>query len=83
MKAFDYENIPNLNWQHAVKKPIPIRVCQIDEPFTVESLEGTLTAKAGDYLVIGIRGEMYAMDQEIFRESYDVVDLEAHSDEPQ
>ena len=73
MKAFTSEDIPRLNWQQAVKKPIPIRVCQIDEPFTVQSMEGQLTAKAGDYLVIGIRGEMYAIDQEIFRETYDVL----------
>ena len=84
MKAFDNKEIPDLNWQYAVKKPIPIRVCQIDEPFTVESMEGTLSAKAGDYLVVGIRGEMYAMDQGIFRESYDVVDPPApnNDDEP-
>ena len=76
MKNFKAGEIPDLNWQKAVKKPIPIRVFQMDEAFTVETMEGTLSAKAGDYLVVGVRGEMYAIDQEIFRETYDVVEEE-------
>jgi len=55
------------------KKPIPIKAIQIHEPFQVETLEGTFTGKAGDYLVEGIKGELYACDREIFEESYDKV----------
>lgn len=73
MKTFKNGEIPELNWERAVKKPIPIRVFQIDEPFSIETMEGTMQAKAGDYLVVGIRGEMYAIDQEIFQETYDVL----------
>ena len=73
MKKFHADTVPDLPWRRAVKKPIPIRVCQVDEAFTVETLEGTLSAKAGDYLVVGVRGEMYAIDREIFTETYDWV----------
>jgi hypothetical protein len=73
MKKFEAAHLPDLTWQKAIKKPIPIKVCQINENFTVETMEGTLTAKAGDYLVAGVRGEMYAIDQEIFVETYDLV----------
>ncbi len=73
MKKFKNGNLPDLPWQSAVKKPIPVRVHQIDEDFSVETLEGTLTAKAGDYLVVGVRGEMYAIAKDIFEETYDIV----------
>jgi hypothetical protein len=53
-----------------VKIPIPIDAEYMDEPFTVETLEGTMTGKAGDYLVTGIRGEQYPVDGEIFDDSY-------------
>lgn len=73
MATFKNGNIPDFSWQQAIKKPIPVRVHQVDEDFTVETLEGTLKGKAGDYLVVGVKGEMYAIDQEIFAETYDIV----------
>lgn len=53
-----------------IKKQIPVRAVQISHSFSVETLEGTMTGKAGDYLVEGIRGELYICDKEIFEESY-------------
>lgn len=55
------------------KKPIPVRAMQISEEFIVDTLEGRHTGKAGDYLMIGIRGERYPCDREIFEESYEEV----------
>ena len=54
-----------------VKKPIPIKAVQIDEDFWVETLEGNHQGKAGDYLIEGIKGELYCCDKEIFEESYE------------
>jgi hypothetical protein len=73
MLSFKNGQIPDLDFKKAVKKPIPIRVIQIQEPFSVETLEGTLEGKAGDYLMVGIRGEMYPCSREIFEETYNVV----------
>ena len=56
-----------------IKKPIPILAEQIDENFEIDTLEGTFKAKAGDYLIKGIRGELYSCDKEIFEESYEEV----------
>lgn len=53
-----------------VKKPIVIEAVQINEEFEVDTLEGTMKGKADDYLVVGIKGEMYPVDKEIFEESY-------------
>jgi hypothetical protein len=43
----------------------------MSEPFTVDTLEGVQRGKAGDYLAIGLHGEMYPIDKEVFEETYD------------
>lgn len=53
-----------------VKRRIPIRAMQINEPFEVKTMEGVFIAKAGDYLIEGIKGELYSCDRKIFEESY-------------
>lgn len=55
-----------------IKKPIPITAEQMAEAFYVDTLEGRMYGKPGDYLVTGIHGERYPCDQTIFEESYDV-----------
>jgi hypothetical protein len=65
--------IPKLPFQQAVKKPIPVKCIQMDEPFIVETMEGPMKGKAGDYLIIGIKGEAYPCDKEIFEETYEIV----------
>jgi len=62
---------PNLT--KYVKKPIPIQAMSISEPFVVDTLEGKHTGNAGDYLVIGVRGERYPVRKDIFEESYEAV----------
>ena len=66
--------IPNYAFRKAVKKPIPIRCIQMQEPFRVETMEGTLEGKAGDFLMVGIKGEMYPCDKKIFEETYDLIE---------
>ena len=66
--------IPPLDFKKAVKKPIPVRCVQINEPFEVQTMEGLMQGKAGDYLMIGPRGEMYPCDLDIFNETYDIID---------
>jgi hypothetical protein len=41
----------------------------------VYTLEGTMTAKMGDYLIKGGRGEFYFCDKDIFHESYTEVEM--------
>lgn len=53
-----------------VKKPIPVKAKQMPKAFMVMTLEGIMRGKKGDFLVIGIRGERYPVDQEIFKASY-------------
>ncbi|HMG15425.1 MAG TPA: hypothetical protein VK590_08270 [Saprospiraceae bacterium] len=58
------------------KKPIEIEAYQMNEDFHVETLEGTMNGKTGDYVIIGIRGELYICNEEIFNSTYDFVDIE-------
>ena len=57
-----------------VKKPIPIEAVQMDKPFEVNTMEGKMKGKAGDYLVTGVKGEQYPVDKEIFEETYRMVE---------
>jgi hypothetical protein len=53
-------------------KTTPTFVTQVLEPFEVDTLEGVHTGKAGDYLAIGIHGEMYPIDKDVFDATYEV-----------
>jgi hypothetical protein len=55
------------------KKPIEIQACQMREKFEVYTLEGVMKGKEGDYLLIGINGEYYPCDKDIFEKTYDNV----------
>ncbi|MCA0132378.1 PGDYG domain-containing protein [Winogradskyella alexanderae] len=74
MLKFKQHNIPDLEFQSAIKKPIPIRCIQINESFEVETLEGIMRGKRGDWLMIGVNGEMYPCDKGIFEKTYDLTD---------
>ena len=74
MKRFFQDENPKLDFKRALKKPIPIKCIQIDEPFEVESMEGLVKGKAGDWLMIGISGEKYVCDNAIFQKTYDIVE---------
>lgn len=73
MLYFKKEEIPSYNFQLAIKKPIPVKCFQIKEPFKVETMEGVLDAKAGDYLMVGIDGEMYPCDKKVFEKTYEII----------
>lgn len=55
------------------KKPLVIQAKQMPGYFIIETKEGKMKGKPGDYLIIGIHGERYPCDREIFEESYDEV----------
>ncbi len=60
----------DLNFEAYTKKDIPIGACRIDHDFEIMTMEGLMRAKAGDYLIKGIKGEYYACDAEVFKETY-------------
>lgn len=40
----------------------------------IETLEGTMTANVGDYIIRGVQGEFYPCKPDIFEATYDPVD---------
>ena len=72
MRSFKPDKVPDLEYMEAIKKPIRIKCVQINEPFIVETMEGRMKGKKGDWLIIGVNGEMYPIDHGIFQKTYDI-----------
>ena len=73
MLRIKQHQIPEYAFAKAKKKPVSIRCFQIFEPFEVESMEGIMSGKPGDWLMVGVNEEMYVCDQEIFKKTYDLI----------
>lgn len=56
------------------KRPIIVRAKRMQIAFSVETKEGIMWGKAGDFLVIGIDGEKYPVDNAIFYKTYEAAD---------
>jgi len=59
-----------------VKKPVVIEAFQTNEEIAIETLEGTMIASPGDYVITGIKGETYPCKPDIFHESYEEIEEE-------
>lgn len=55
---------------HLFRKTTLTQAVRMHEAFQVETLEGTMEGKAGDWLMIGAAGEMYPCDAAIFEKTY-------------
>ena len=42
--------------------------------FDIDTLEGTMRASVGDYIIKGISGELYPCKPDIFEKTYDAVE---------
>jgi len=62
-----------LEFNNCRKKPIVIKATVITQPMDVETLEGTMHGSVGDYLIIGIQGEKYFCNPDIFKMTYEKV----------
>jgi len=60
-----------LRQQSYRKKPVVVRAVKMPNAFTVRTMEGDMTGKAGDYLIEGVQGELYPCDAEIFKATYE------------
>lgn len=73
MKHFKQHEVPKLKFEEAMKKPIPIKCFQMNEEFEIETMEGLMKGKKGDWLMVGINGEMYPCDNTIFEQTYTIL----------
>lgn len=44
-----------------------------NEPLFIQTIEGTMRAKVGDFIIKGIKGEFYPCNPEIFRLTYEEI----------
>ena len=52
------------------KRPLVVKARQLTADMDVDTLEGTMQGHAGDYFVIGVKGEKYIVRQDIFEATY-------------
>ena len=45
--------------------------CPGDETLLIETLEGTMTARPGDWIIRGVAGEFYPCKPDIFEQTYE------------
>ena len=45
-----------------------------DGSLFIKTLEGTMYADFGDYIILGVKGEVYPCKPEIFEKTYEAVD---------
>lgn len=56
------------------KKPVIVEQYQTDKELYIETLEGTMKANIGDYIITGIKGEKYPCKPDIFEMMYELVE---------
>lgn len=55
------------------KKPVVIEAFKTEVEMKIETLEGTMTASPGDYVITGVKGEQYPCKPDIFEATYEEV----------
>lgn len=53
------------------KKPVVIEAYQTDKEIDIETLEGTMHASIGDWIITGVNGEKYPCKPDIFKKTYE------------
>ena len=55
------------------RKTAVTRARQMETDFQVATTEGLMSAKAGDYLCVDSKGNLYPCAKEVFEESYEEI----------
>lgn len=55
------------------KRPVVIDAYQTDKELDIETLEGTMHANVGDWIITGVNGEQYPCKPDIFEKTYEPV----------
>lgn len=52
------------------KRPVTVYAKLLDAPVNIETLEGVMVGEAGDYLIQGVKGELYPCKPDVFHVTY-------------
>lgn len=55
------------------RKTALVNAKQMNKEFIVDTLEGVMVGKPGDYLCVGVEGEQWPVKKEIFEATYEEV----------
>lgn len=58
------------------KKPVVVDAYQANHVMLIKTLEGSMCANPGDWIITGVQGERYPCKPDIFAETYEPVDCE-------
>lgn len=61
-------------WPARFRKTVLTYAVPMADDFIVDTLEGEHLGRAGDYLAIGPAGEMYPINRDVFKASYERVE---------
>lgn len=61
-------------WKKFRKKPVVVKARQLTEDQLVDTAEGTMHGRPGDWLIRGVEGELYPCKDSVFRRTYEAVD---------
>jgi len=53
------------------KRPVVIEATQTTTRVEIETLEGTMVAEPGDWIITGVKGERYPCKPDIFEMTYE------------
>lgn len=56
------------------KIPVIVQAYQTDEEIYIETLEGTMKADKGDWIIRGVKGEVYPCKPDVFDMTYKKVE---------
>jgi hypothetical protein len=58
-----------------LKKPVLVHAMKVYETFWVQTMEGLMKGDRGDYLIMGVEGELYPCKASVFKKTYEKVSL--------
>jgi len=70
IEAFKYQTDEVPEWWRELKVKINVETGSAFIP----TLEGTMEARVGDYIIQGVKGEVYPCKPDIFKETYELVE---------
>lgn len=66
--------IEESKFEKFMKIPVEIEAYQTDEEVYIETLEGVLKADKGDWIIKGVKGELYPCKPDVFKMTYEKVE---------
>lgn len=55
------------------KKQIEVTAYQTNSVQYIDTLEGTMKANIGDWIVTGVNGEQYPVKPDVFQKTYEII----------